>query len=125
MLTRFRPPILALLCVAWLAAGIAGPHLHLCLDGSEPPMVLHLSDAGDDLTPATEDAHHDQTLDAVSPAVGKLQNPGLDQLVLLIGVLLFFLSLPRFRWAAADTQRPAPSASARLRPPLRGPPAAA
>ena len=122
---------LALLCAAFVALRIAGAHLHLCFDGSEPPVSLHVADAG---------AHHagnDGHDHVAGPAGGHVDRDVLmsgdfvakkstGDLLLPFLVLAFALALftlaPR-RGPVPDYRTPLPLHSrARLRPPQRGPP---
>ena len=123
--------LLALLCVAMLGGRMSGAHLHLCLDGSEPPSELHLFDGGqyhhDPGSHHDPGPHHvygshqvsgtDHPHGDVSIAlVGELTAKGKDQwqlpLVLLSAlVLLGLLRLPR--------RLLVPGSSRFLLPPLR------
>jgi hypothetical protein len=116
--------LIALLCLA-LVARVGGTHLHLCLDGSEPPVSLHLSDSGvhhaDESTGAT---HADQDIAVGAEALVKKSFGDLElpTLAFVFALLLFFVAhsrdvLPEFRFPP----RLSP-ARAHLRPPLRGPP---
>jgi hypothetical protein len=121
--SRAQSVILAVLCVVVLLPRLGGLHLHLCLDGSAPPVAFHVSDiSGDELIPGTDEAHQDQTVDVSNPVLGKVWPPGLDGVLFLIVAVLLLISrghlmLPALR--ASLVPRP----PLFLRPPLRGPPA--
>jgi len=116
---------LVLLCAAVVVLRIGGTHLHLCFDGSEPPVSLHLSDSGvhhgDEAAPSP---HADQDVSIGAEALVKKYSAAFDlaALAFVFALLLFFL--PRVRNPLPDffaTAHPA-FARLRLRPPLRGPP---
>lgn len=118
--SRFRQFFLALLSVLVLLPRVGGPHLHLCLDGLEPPVTLHLAD--DAAHPAGDQVHDDRTVDMSSPVLGKAWPPGLDGALLTLAVLLLFAAspvVPRPVRSVVRFDLPPPF----LRPPLRGPPA--
>ncbi len=114
-----------LLCVAVVVLRIGGTHLHLCFDGSEPPVSLHLPDSG--LHHGEESAtatHADQDVSIGAEALVKKSSVTLDvaALAFVFALLLFFL--PRLRSPLPDAFLPFRTSPARvrLRPPLRGPP---
>jgi hypothetical protein len=123
---RFTPRtrlVIVLLCAALLASRIAGAHLHLCLDGSEPPVALHVADGGEHHAENSGESHADQDVtlggDYLSKKSGQV-DPGL--LALCLALLLFFL--PRLRAGIPDHLAPARPRAARINglPPTRGPP---
>jgi hypothetical protein len=125
-------------CSAWIVAlgalGVAtrlsGDHLHLCFDGSEPPVVVHGVDGGrhhgpDDHhdTHAGLIDHEDSELDLPGFTVGKAK-PTLADGALVAATLRILVESriePHARAGAPDIpgliHRPF------LRPPTRGPPA--
>jgi len=118
--------LIVTLCVAVAVLRVAGFHLHLCLDGSEPPVSMHLEDAGVhhlDESGAVE-THTDRDLAIASDVVVKKPVDTLDLSVLgvLCALLLFLLAHPREFHAFSLLPAPVRSARTRLRPPLRGPP---
>jgi hypothetical protein len=124
-LTRSRLLIVTL-CVAVAVLRVAGLHLHLCLDGSEPPVSMHVEDAGVhhvDESGGT-DAHTDRDLDIAADVVVKKPVETLDLSLLgaLCALLLFLLARPREYISFAPLPAQVRSARLRLRPPLRGPP---
>jgi hypothetical protein len=117
--------LIVLACLALVSLRVAGLHLHLCFDGSEPPVSLHLV-AGDSHHADEPDGitHDDQDLKVADDYL--LKKPGSDSdlslLALCVALLLFFLPrllalLPR------SAPPPAPRALRHFRlPPSRGPP---
>jgi hypothetical protein len=121
--SQARLALFAVLCTVVLLPRLGGPHLHLCLDGSAPPVALHLSDtAGNELNSGTDDGHNDHTVDVSNPILGKVWPPGLDGALLLIVVVLLGLACQALLlpWLRTIPVRGSPRF---LRPPLRAPPA--
>jgi hypothetical protein len=123
--------VLALLCAAFVALRVAGAHLHLCFDGSEPPVSLHVADAGahhaadDDHAHVAEPVSGHVDRDVVMNGDFVAKKPAGDLLLPFL-ILAFALALytlaPRLG-PIPDYRSPVPLPSrARLRPPLRGPP---
>lgn len=117
---------IALLCITILVMRVGGAHLHLCLDGGEPPVSVHLSaDAGlDDSHVGMGKTHHDQDVSLSGEVLAKKFDGALQLPVLLaVGVLLFLVPLvsvpvvPRDRTALIHS-----IPLFRFRPPLRAPP---
>lgn len=110
-----------------VALRVGGLHVHMCLDGSEPPMSLHVADSGvhhlDEVT--VGEPHEDRDLALASDLVVKKPFGDLDlSLLAAFGVLLLFLLVrPRELLSFSPLLVPVRSARTRLRPPLRGPPA--
>ncbi|HEU4778926.1 MAG TPA: hypothetical protein VFS58_03510 [Steroidobacteraceae bacterium] len=121
-----RKLLIAVVCVALLALRVGGLHVHLCMDGSEPPLSVHVADSGvHHLDEAEEgDAHADRDVAIAADAVLKKSSGELDLTLLaaLGALLLFVLMRPRPRLTFAPVPARATSARAHLRPPLRGPP---
>jgi hypothetical protein len=116
---------IVLLCVAVVALRIGGTHLHLCFDGSEPPLSLHLADSGQHHAGGAATAPHtDQDVSIGSEALVKKTSAGLDfaALAFAFTLLLFFLPRVRSPLPAFFVPPRLSPARARLRPPLRGPP---
>lgn len=119
--SRLKLAFFSLLCAVILIPPLGGAHLHLCLDGSAPPVTLHMSDSN--LLPTTAgESHQDQTVDVSRPALGKAWPPGLDS-ALLVFVLLVLAGLQQTRALPMLRNIPLPALPQFLRPPLRGPPA--
>lgn len=100
---------------------LGGVHVHLCLDGSAPPVALHFADASP-LLEAVDETHQDQTVDLSSPVLGKVWPPGLDGALFLV-VLLLFVVLRQTLTLPVLCRISLPLPPLFLRPPLRGPPA--
>lgn len=120
---RFRTPTILLLCFALLAMRIDAAHLHLCFDGQEPSVSVHLADAGDaNEHPQSGPTHQDLNLDLNGPALAKQFKIVLPLLALMFLIVLALADTGRATAPAiyrlGFSLKPLP----RLRPPLRGPP---
>jgi len=117
--------LIVLLCAAIVVLRIGGTHLHLCFDGSEPPISVHSADSGlhHDVAVASQ-PHSDQDISLGAEALVKKSSAALDlaALAFVFALLLFFL--PRTPNPLPDFFAPPRLSPARirLRPPLRGPP---
>ena len=114
-----------LVCVAVVALRIGGSHLHLCFDGGEPPLSLHLADSGQHHGDEAATApHSDQDVSIGSEALVKKSSAVLDlaALAFAFALLLFFLPRVRDPLPAFFAPPRLSPARTRLRPPLRGPP---
>jgi len=121
--SRIQSVVFALLCAVVLLPRMAGPHLHLCLDGSAPPVTFHISEhSGDALVAGVDEAHQDQTVDVSHPVLGKVWPPGLDGVLFLVVAALMLITGGHFL-APAPRLSIVPRSLLFLRPPLRGPPA--
>jgi len=123
--SAIRPWLLALFCALLLASRMGGAHLHLCFDGSEPPVSFHAFDI--DLhhgEPQTATPHQDADVGVVGEVLAKLLTADLDLPPLLLAALigLTLLWSPRARPEFAEPRAAATAAALYLRPPLRGPP---
>ena len=105
---------------------VGGAHLHLCLDGGESPVSVHLSaDTGaDQPNSGVNQTHHDQDLSLSGEVLSKKADVAFDLAVLLVAAFVLFWMplvsrpvLPR----GQTTLIPPPSLF-RIRPPLRAPP---
>lgn len=119
-----KTSLLMLLCVALLLMR-SGAHLHLCFDGSEPPVAVHVDDYGQHHTDAGVDApHQDADVLIAGSAMTRSDNTGMDIVpVFLVAALLL--------WIFSQTFNPFGLVSRRIvvhllprysSPPLRGPP---
>jgi hypothetical protein len=123
MLVRHRWIVLLTL-LAFVFARLAGAHLHLCFDGSEPPLSVHMADSGEighhaGATQTHEDVDVDPIDDVVAKSAVKI-DPTL--LAFLLAGVALLLTLDR---AVPRTSRkiPAPYTPPRyIRPLLRAPP---
>jgi len=121
--------ILAPLCLSLLLLRVSGVHLHLCLDGAEPPVSYHLVDSGvhhQDEHGAGE-THSDRDLPVAQDVAVKKPSGVSDTLLLLCSLALLWLLLPparQPRLSALQSLLPR-NRFHWLRPPLRGPPSLA
>lgn len=131
-MSKFRTWIVVLFIVAFLSTRLMGMHLHLCFDGTEPPLSLQsqtneIADTLDDVTRADLQSAgpvlQDVDIDLIGSALGKLVKAGFDLPVLLVAFSLLFLArspvVPQPRPGAVPLVR---SSRPRIRPPLRAPP---
>lgn len=117
-----RPWLLTLACVALLFARLGGAHVHLCLDGSEPPASLHVTDSGHHADHHDGQAHDDRDVWLVGDALTKSGKWSLDLPLLLAALWLVAVLFARLRITATDPPRRAASPPRFCRPLLRGPP---
>lgn len=126
--TRLRL-ILATMCLSLLVVRVAGVHLHLCFDGSEPPLSYHVADSGIHHADGHEagERHSDRDIPVAGDVVAK--KPTHDQdatLLCVVLALVLFLLTPARKLRPDATHPPAlRSFFTWLRPPLRGPPSPA
>jgi hypothetical protein len=118
--------LIATLCVAMFALRVGGLHIHMCMDGSEPPLSFHIEDSGIHHLDETSagDEHADRDLGLASDVVVKKPFGALDLplVAAFCALLLFLLARPREQHAFPFLPAIVRSARNRLRPPLRGPP---
>jgi hypothetical protein len=114
--------LILLLSVTLLVTRIAGTHLHLCFDGLEPPVSLHLLDV--DSHGADEQAHNDRNVDLPGATLAKASSWLADALFLFAAFsCLLLLPDSRRQPLAISRLTPLLQSIRLLRPPLRGPPA--
>lgn len=118
-----RVVLVLLLGFVLLLSRVSDDHLHLCFDGQEPPIALHVQDVGlHHLGMDASQGHADQDVDLVSIAPARFKSPGLNG-ALLFTLCLLLASLPRTRVRPRfDPPRTIKSTPPFLHPPLRGPP---
>jgi len=121
--SRFKFGLVLLLCTALLAVRTVGDHLHLCFDGSEPPVSLHSIDGEfEHPPPSVAGGHHDVDLELFHANLAKSFPDPIALLGLICVALLFALAPARERWQFPRSE-PVPASYFRyIRPPLRGPP---
>jgi hypothetical protein len=118
--------LLWVLAIASLPLRVANAHLHLCLDGKDQAVSVHLQDAPThyDGEAVSDDGHNDRDVEfSAARALSKFDSP--DQ-----GAIASFdaypvaLYLPRLNYASLSCAVAAPSVETPfdLRPPTRGPP---
>jgi hypothetical protein len=120
--------LLWLLAFALLPVRMANAHLHLCADGMEPPVSLHVKDApthwGKDHV--QEEGHTDKDVDLSSSFVAKHFAQD-DYSPALLDAYVLAILLPIQRQIAASSALVVPDLTPvlSLRPPVRGPPSPA
>lgn len=117
--------LVAMLCIMLLSARVDGAHLHLCLDGQESPVSVHLVDDGlDHHAPSVSAPHHDQDISLFTDAIAKSTKLKVDLPPMLLAVLLSLLLLVSYTRAPLLRRRVKLTTTAvtDLLPPLRGPP---
>jgi hypothetical protein len=116
--------VLALVCATLVALRIAGAHLHLCFDGSEPPVALHIGESGghhgEELAGFT---HSDRDVNVSGDYLSKKPGATVDlgALCSFLALLLFVISL-RTPLPVHRLPRPARRVLTHGLPPPRGPP---
>lgn len=114
--------------MALLLAQSGGAHLHLCLDGSEPPVSLHLTDAHHHADHhgghhASGESHSDLDVPLAGDLLSKPAKLGLDLPIIVLAALwLALLARPLERLRPRDPPRRFASSRHLRLPPLRGPP---
>jgi hypothetical protein len=120
----FVARLLWLLAIALLLVRVGEAHLHLCLDGQQSAVAMHMEDvpthSGSD---ASYDGHNDVDIDLSAASWAK--KVGLDEMpAIVFAAVLLALLLPVLRSTVRPGQLLVPSFTSvfALRPPLRGPP---
>jgi hypothetical protein len=116
---------LALLCAVLLASRIAGAHFHLCFDGSEPPVSLHVVDSATVHSGEHDGiSHDDQDVSVGGEYLAKKQGAGSDLAILALALAFLLCFLPRnaSQVPGYDRTLPARQGRAHVLPPPRGPP---
>lgn len=130
---KFRTWVVGLFIVAFLCTRLMGLHVHLCFDGTEPP--LSLQSQTNDLADVLADAQRanlqqtgpmalaDVDIDLVGNALAKLAKIALDLPILLVAFALLLLArrpvVPQQEFADLLL---VPFDWPHIRPPLRAPP---
>lgn len=109
-----------LLLSFWLMASSVSMHAHLCFDGQEPPVSIHMQIADDGHDHHPQEVHNDQDIELQQWVITKINK--LDfflPLLITIALLLIFIARinPFFCYSEVYLQ----SQSA-LRPAVRAPP---
>jgi hypothetical protein len=115
-----------LLCTIFLVIQSTDAHVHLCFDGQEPAVSIHIENRTEltqHLTKVGLD-HHDLDIDLGVNSISKLPKVDLPVLALLFSALFIAFNLqgkpPIARSRSTRFRYQSPS---HFRPPLRGPPA--
>lgn len=106
--------------ILWLLAGWSGVHGHLCFDGQEPPLSVHMDMLGDHPEHQTEQQHQDADLDPGQLVLAKLMKVDLSYFIAAALLLVISRVKPEIafsRYTRCYLDRPHS-----LRPPLRAPP---
>ena len=104
----------------WLVASWSGAHGHLCFDGQEPPLSMHMDILGEHPEHLGTDKHVDADVDLGTFALAKLIK--IDLPILIAATLLFVLLFNYFSYTVTQYSRPYSSRIIGIRPPLRAPP---
>lgn len=105
----------------WLLVSFSGAHGHLCFDGQEPPVSVHMDMLGEHTEHAADEQHVDADVDLLSqPLLAKLTK--IDLPLLLAAALLLAVLFEKTFFAVSNYSHTYSSRRAGLRPPLRAPP---
>ena len=118
--------VLWVLAVALLPVRMANAHLHLCLDGQERPVSLHVQDIAthSGAEPTTDQGHNDRDVDVSASLLTVKLSGGMDDapLVIHLYVLTPLLPVERPTFSLIDLPSAELTSVVTLRPPVRGPP---
>lgn len=123
-----RTLVIWLFVVAFLGSRLAGLHLHLCFDGTEPAVSVQsqthdVGNALGDLGQAEWIMPMDIDIDLFGQALNKIEKASLDLPMLLVAVSLLFLATrPNLPRAPLGRVLLVPPLWPHIRPPLRAPP---
>lgn len=120
-----QPWLLVPLCALLLVMRVGGAHLHLCFDGSEPPVAVHLLYAGlHHAEPCVDGEPQDKDVAVGENVLVKLPKLGLEDVPapLLTVIVLWCLLKTREALQARSASALAFSDFHSIRPPPRGPP---
>lgn len=112
-----------LLAIALLPVRMASAHLHMCLDGQEPPVSVHVQDIATHDGSEDTAGHNDRDVQLSVLSITKAS--GLDKAPLPLldaCVLAILLPAPRSITPPVSVLIPDPTPAFDLRPPSRGPP---
>ncbi len=105
----------------WLLANWGGAYAHLCFDGQEPPLSMHLQlQHMNDLGHHPDEEHQDRDVDVLQSVLAKLSK--IDLGVLLLAIVSLLLSIPPRRIFTCSYLAFTPAEFPHIRPPLRAPP---
>ncbi len=124
-LACYRHIYCCLLALMFIIVRTADAHAHLCQDGNEPPVTIHLGDGGTHpCDTGAEGGHTEDTDVSIAADVVLKKPPSADPWITATIALLFEIVAsggePRLFAATPDFHV---QAEYFLRPPLRGPPA--
>ena len=123
-LFKSHPLMTAVLCIALLIVRVGGAHLHLCFDGSEPPVSYHaFEDGSAHELPGVDVTHQDADIALAGDLLSKFGKDLIDlPLLLSIAVMLWLVPRPGRTFGFFRSVRIAHDSPSLLLPPLRGPP---
>lgn len=104
----------------WLMASWSGAHGHLCFDGQEPPISVHIHTLTEHADHAADEQHVDTDVDLSQPVLTKLTK--IDLPLLLATALLLAVLFEKIRATTFPYLQPYTARCAGLRPLLRAPP---
>lgn len=108
--------------IIWLIAGWSGAHGHLCFDGQEPPVSVHMEMMEEHASHhATDEQHVDADVDLSQPFLAKLTK--IDLPLLIAAALLLAVLFQKISILVSCYSPNYASCRKGLRPPLRAPPA--
>lgn len=107
--------------VIWLIASWSGAHGHLCFDGQEPPMTVHMDALSEHLQHDSSEQHVDADVDLSQFLIVKLVKVDLPWLIAAALLLVLFFKQPAN--FVTFYVRVFSSRLIGLLPPLRAPPA--
>lgn len=118
--------LLWVVVIAMLAARMTGAHVHVCVDGQEPPVTLHVEDlAGQHSAQHSGQPHNDIDVSVVTEASLKKADDagGPDVLPLVAAVVLLLIAPPFTRTFLPKERRVRlPPFPAFFLPPAHAPP---
>ena len=106
--------------VIWLITGWSGTHGHICFDGQEPPLTLHIELIGDHPEHHADEKHVDANLDLNQLLIIKLVK--IDLPFLITASLMLIVLFKKSVISISFYSRVFSSHLIGLRPPLRAPP---
>lgn len=120
----YRPVYYCLLALMLLIVRTADAHAHLCADGKEPPVAIHLADGGSHPCESRGASGHpgDKNVQIAADVVLK-KPPAADPWIASAISLVFRFAAPAIEARISVESQPVRvETSSHLRPPLRGPP---
>jgi hypothetical protein len=114
--------IALIVLLAFTGARLTDAHLHVCLDGQEPPVTLHAGDRSDhDDGDHQKQEHDDRDVDVPDAIFVKKAAPDVP-FINAFALVRIAIAPPRFSDSVPPQLTPPYRPSFQLRPPLRGPP---
>ena len=106
--------------IVWLIASWSGAHGHLCFDGQEPPVTVHMEMLGDHPEHGSDEQHVDADVELGQFILAKLSK--IDLPLLLAAALLLAVLFEKVSLVVSHSSHTYSSRRTGLRPPLRAPP---